>query len=253
MVEVEVYRKMLALRGRYLDSQSRILDFGCGAGAIVYGFRDLGFDAYGFDVLDYLSLRKPEDRSFFSIAAKEGEKTDFRLDWTQYRLPYADNTFDFVYSSQVMEHVQNHDAVIKELARVMKPGGIAIHSFPPAYRLIEGHTFVPFGGMTKAYWYYRLWAMLGVRNQYQKGLSARETAGINFRYAQTGTNYEPRSKLRDIGARYFEQSYFSPHLWLLAWGEGAVGWRLTRYPLAAYTRFNMVIWLLERPRVTSTS
>jgi len=128
----------------------------------------------------------------------------------------------------------------------MKPHGVAIHTFPPRYRLIEGHTFVPFGGLIKARWYYYLWALLGVRNQYQKGLSAKETADRNVKYAHTGTNYPPLGKLRAIGGRHFEVSQFAPHLWQIAWNAG--GLRLTRPALIAYTLFTAVVWILERPK-----
>lgn len=237
---------MLALRGCYLDETSKVLDFGCGSGALVYAFRDAGFDAHGFDIHDCLELRAPEDRAHFSIANKGGDTSDFSLDWASFLLPYEDQTFDFVLSSQVMEHVQDHDIVLRELARVTKPGGIGIHIFPPKYMPIEPHTFVPFGGMTKAYWWYRLWAALGIRNQYQRGKPAWHVADLNARYARSGTNYLTHRQLRAVGLRHYESATFGPQLLNVA--TGALGWRTSRNAARASTLFKQVVWVLERPR-----
>lgn len=43
-------------------------------------------------------------------------------------LPYQDATFDVVWCKQVLEHVRHPDAVIAEVARVLKPGGFFIGS-----------------------------------------------------------------------------------------------------------------------------
>lgn len=43
-------------------------------------------------------------------------------------LPYEDNTFDFVISDQVIEHINNPQKAIEESYRVLKKDGIAIHT-----------------------------------------------------------------------------------------------------------------------------
>lgn len=49
------------------------------------------------------------------------------------RLPFADASFDVVASAGVLEHVRDIEAVSAETARVLKPGGLAWHSFGPLY------------------------------------------------------------------------------------------------------------------------
>jgi ubiquinone/menaquinone biosynthesis C-methylase UbiE len=41
------------------------------------------------------------------------------------RMAFADATFDFVYSRSVFEHLENPDRALKEIRRVLKPGGAA--------------------------------------------------------------------------------------------------------------------------------
>lgn len=250
--QVAVYRRVLALTDRYLNEESRILDFGCGAGALVYEFRDDGLNARGFDIHDYLKLRCPEDRQFFDILDNGLEHRDMTLDWNTFRLPYADATFDFVLSATALEHVLNLELVVRELARVTKPQGIGIHTFPPRYSVFEQHTFVPFGGIGKTFAYNLFWAVLGIRNQFQKGLSAVETARLNADYARKGTNYPPLREINRIGRKYFGIVRFAPQLQEAAWTNYPGyprAWRFTKPALLAHTVFDELFWVLELPRV----
>jgi SAM-dependent methyltransferase len=58
-------------------------------------------------------------------------------------VPFPDNAFDFVCSSQVLEHVANLGATLAELARVTKPTGVHLHVFPTKECIMEGHLGVP--------------------------------------------------------------------------------------------------------------
>lgn len=49
-----------------------------------------------------------------------------------YRLPYADNTFDAVILSEVLEHLDDDVAGLKEALRVLKPGGVVAITVPHA-------------------------------------------------------------------------------------------------------------------------
>jgi SAM-dependent methyltransferase len=166
-------------KGIAVHKDARILDYGCGAGHRVYELLDAGYEhAAGYDVLDYLNLRDPADRSRFYIAP-DG------------RMPFDDASFDFIFSDQVFEHVLDQSAAWHEIVRVLKPGGVSVHVIPAKWQVIEPHIKVPFGGLRllKQYPYYMLWALLGIRNEFQQGLSAREVAARNYHYAHTGLNY----------------------------------------------------------------
>lgn len=190
-----------------LSRSSRILDFGCGAGATVYSLLDAGYEnTFGFDVQDYLRLRRPEDRGRFAISSP--------LDL---RLPYPDETFDVVLSDQVFEHVKDQVTVFRELFRVMKPGGIAIHAIPGRYSPIERHVYVPLSSVFAHRWWFKLWAILGVRSDFQKGISADEAADRNAVFFVEKINYVPTSLYRPVWRmigydyQFIHQEFFDTH------------------------------------------
>ena len=54
--------------------------------------------------------------------------------------PFADNTFDYAYSTSVLEHMSYPQEVITEIARTLVPGGKFYLSFPNRYAPKESHT-----------------------------------------------------------------------------------------------------------------
>ncbi len=53
---------------------------------------------------------------------------DIKADLTN--LPFPDNTFDLIFCNHVLEHIKEDEKAIKELFRVMKPGGTGIFQIP---------------------------------------------------------------------------------------------------------------------------
>lgn len=45
-------------------------------------------------------------------------------------LPYADNSFDLITCTEVFEHVENYRAILREMRRILKPGGRVIITTP---------------------------------------------------------------------------------------------------------------------------
>src|SRR5690349_7190753 len=76
-------------------------------------------------------------RHGFAVEAVELPGSDYaahRLwpirDYDGHTLPFADSSFDLVYSSNVLEHVPDLAALYREIRRVLKPGGRALHVVP---------------------------------------------------------------------------------------------------------------------------
>lgn len=176
-----------------------ILDLGCGAGALVESLRSRGFDACGCD------LPSPAGPDFAASLATKGYLRPIEIQ--PYRLPFEDNRFDYVISSQVLEHVMDYESTFREIHRVLKPGGISLHTFPSRYVLIEPHTFVPLASVIKSRPWLRLWALLGIRNHYQTGKSSQEAARLNYDYLHARTNYLTQAQLRRQ-ARIFSEAAF---------------------------------------------
>ena len=84
--------------------------------------------------LDYAEEETTVTRATFAAMFQAGEIKKENLvavlrgDAT--RLPFADDTFDCIVTSEVLEHIQNDVAALGELSRVLKPGGILAATVP---------------------------------------------------------------------------------------------------------------------------
>src|SRR5260221_7154603 len=139
-----------------LPTNASVLDFGCGASEQVADMRRMGFDARGCDIVQYSqgdSCRSMYEQGTLRLISPE-----------PYRIPFDDNAFDALISNQVFEHVQDYRAAVAETHRVLKPRGVSLHMFPPRWKPIEAHVFVPLAGGWRSPWWLSLLAPLGVRN-----------------------------------------------------------------------------------------
>lgn len=67
--------------------------------------------------------------NFCSLISKTAEVLDVQYpEVDMQNLPYEDNSFDFVISDQVIEHLEDPKKAVKESYRVLKEGGVAIHT-----------------------------------------------------------------------------------------------------------------------------
>lgn len=102
-----------------IDSKIKILDVGCGHGLIhpylLNGFGSTSATLTGIDVA----------ATVVDVAREENPKVTYDV-YDGLRLPYDDGSFSFAYTICVMHHVPPAQwaAFLKEMRRVVKPGGI---------------------------------------------------------------------------------------------------------------------------------
>lgn len=96
-----------------------VLDVGCGAGVEVARFARAGARVTGIDLSERaidLTRRNLATRQLpASLAVADGE-----------RLPFRDNSFDFVFAHGVVQYAASDSAVVGECYRVLRPGGQAL-------------------------------------------------------------------------------------------------------------------------------
>ncbi len=107
------------------QASGRLLDVGCGDKPYEHIF--LPF------VSEYIGVE--HEVTFGSTSALSRGKADVLYDGL--RLPFADESFDTVLSVQVLEHTPDPEALIADMARVLRPDGLMILTAPFSFRLHE--------------------------------------------------------------------------------------------------------------------
>jgi SAM-dependent methyltransferase len=110
------FRKASALAR--VASGSRVLDIGCRDGGL-RAFLPAGVRYQGIDV------------------AQEFASPDILIRDIASGIPFPDESFDYVFTIEVLEHVHNPWEALTEIRRVLRPGGVLILSVPNPYHVKE--------------------------------------------------------------------------------------------------------------------
>jgi SAM-dependent methyltransferase len=119
-------RRLEMIRAHVRLEGARILDVGCGLGMFVRRFRQFGDDVHGVDV-------EPE-----RVAEASRSLPNIRVAGAE-ELPYADRTFDMVLLHEVLEHVRDDGAALREACRVTRSGGRVVVFVPNRWYPFETH------------------------------------------------------------------------------------------------------------------
>ena len=131
------------------------------------------------------------------------------------RLPFPDAAFGLVVNNQVMEHVEDLDRVLREIHRVLAPGGLLLSIFPSRDVFREGHIGIPF-----SHWFakdsrmrfYYTWTLrsLGLGTWKQEAPTTRQWALDKLRWIDTYTRYRTRREIFSVYDRYFRNETREP-------------------------------------------
>ena len=131
------YLYVLEKCGQLIDApEDSILDYGCGAGDVVEAGRRRGLNMFGVEAF-YAGGNTRE-----SIAAK-GYLGNIVRELEDGAIPFPDGSFKLVVANQVFEHVPDLKPVLREIHRVLTPGGKLFCIFPSRDVIREGHCGVP--------------------------------------------------------------------------------------------------------------
>tara|TARA_Y100000748_G_scaffold235557_2_gene199570 strand:- start:1273 stop:1977 length:705 start_codon:yes stop_codon:yes gene_type:complete len=120
------------LKKHELNQKGVMLDVGCGEGRHIFGImhdyplmKCIGLD------MDKESLEKAEEGyEYFKSISKAGAQF---LKGSAYSLPFPDESIDLIVCSEVLEHLHEYNDAVKEIHRVLKPGGKFYASVPATW------------------------------------------------------------------------------------------------------------------------
>jgi len=201
-----------------LNAGDTLLDLGCGEGRhAITAYMLQHVHAVGVD-LSFDDLKITQER-FKDFQSNDDEKALSIIQANGMILPFTDNTFDKIICSEVLEHIPDYHAVIKEIERVLKPGGQFAASVP---------RFLP----EKICW------ALSDEYHANEGGHIRIFKSEQFKSSITDKGFIFRE-------RHWAHALHSPYWWLkcLFWGNDDA------IPVKLYHRF--LVWdLMDRPKFT---
>jgi 2-polyprenyl-3-methyl-5-hydroxy-6-metoxy-1,4-benzoquinol methylase len=98
-----------------ISSGDRVLEVGCGRGHLTQAIAARGVDIVGVDA-------NPQ--------AHDVAESDLVRHMFAENLDFDDGTFDVIVSVHAIEHIPHLEQALSEMARVLKPGGSAVHIYP---------------------------------------------------------------------------------------------------------------------------
>lgn len=152
-----------------LTPDANVLDLGAGAGIVAaMNFRGEAHKICGIDL---------DPRVTVNPFLDEGRVCDANS------IPYPDGSFDLIFSDNVFEHLDEPELVLKEAARVLKPGGHLLFKTP------NRRHYMPLIARITPHWFHRFYNRLRGRAEFDTFPTcyrANTPKDVNFLAGRTG-------------------------------------------------------------------
>lgn len=200
-----------------------VLDLGCGEGRHVISTYAEGKAVVSIGVdLSLKDLRTTQQR-FMEFSALHDDSKHFALSVASaLRLPFADQTFDKIICSEVLEHIPDYRQAIAEIHRVLKPQGLLAVSVP-------------------RYWPEKICWWLSDEYHANEGGHIRIFKANNL-----------REEVECLGMR-FQHHHWAHALHVPFWWLKCLFWKSQDRNLLVRSYHKLLVWdLLQRPWLTQT-
>ena len=115
-----------------INPKGTMLDLGCGEGRHIFGLMEKFPDLKCIGLDPHIESLDKAFEGLKFLESISNTKTNF-LSGSAYSLPFSDDSFDLVVCSEVLEHLHDYKDAIKEINRVLKPGGQFLASVPAEF------------------------------------------------------------------------------------------------------------------------
>lgn len=170
------------------EPSPKVLEIGAGTGHQALLLSGLGYDVTAIDVPGSAY----RNNRVFPVSEYDG-----------LRIPADDRKFDVVFTSNVLEHVQELDLLLNEMSRVTALGGIGIHLLPtPTWRI--------WTAVTHYFWLLKKCGERVLSGAGRSGTSPRATSDMRKRHVLS--DLIP-ARHGERGSLFTETYFFSTHWW----------------------------------------
>ncbi len=150
-----------------------ILDLGAGKGKFLIELASIKMKAKGVELfLEYIEEAK-------NSASIHGVSIDIQKGVGE-KLPFEDKSFDFVNMSEVIEHVDNPEKVLKETNRVLRNDGKVYISVPSRFSIKDTHFHLYFVNWVPRTWSDTFISIFGRHKNYSKDAGNQKLKDLHY-------------------------------------------------------------------------
>lgn len=117
------YRHTISVLKSSLNKKMNILDIGCGAGTVDFYLANKGYNVTGIDISEKAISSCNETKKYLGLKKVFFQQSYFPKDKIK-------GKYDFVIFSEVIEHLDEDEKALKEINKLLNPGGILFLSTP---------------------------------------------------------------------------------------------------------------------------